>query len=100
MLDATFHLHRSGAATAVVATAATTVIAAAAITITMAGDDITPAQPATAAQSRRSPSVKGGFGRGVSGSNEELTALIVQGYIISSDSAVAQARPLRSTPSE
>jgi hypothetical protein len=44
----------------------------------MTGDDITPAQPATAAQGRWPPSWKGGVGRGVSWSNDELTALIVQ----------------------
>jgi hypothetical protein len=58
------------------------------ISITMTGDDITPAQPATAAQGRRPPSGEGGVRRGVSWSNEELIVLIVQGYSISSDSAV------------
>jgi hypothetical protein len=55
-----------------------------AITITMEVDDITPTQPATAAQGRLPPSKKGGAW--LLWSNEELTALIVQGYCISFDS--------------
>ena len=46
------------------------------------------AQPATVAKGQRKPSRKGGVGRGLSWLNDEVTALIVQGYIISSDPAV------------
>jgi hypothetical protein len=63
-----------------------------AITITMEVDDITPAQPATAARGRLPPSKTRGVGRGLSWSNEELTERIVQGYSISSDSAEGAGR--------
>jgi hypothetical protein len=59
MLAATFHIRRS--ATTVAAAVADTT----AITITMAGDDITPAQPATAAHGQRVSSRKGGVARGL-----------------------------------
>jgi hypothetical protein len=59
---------------------------ATAITITMEADDSTPAQMRRGAGCCRRKTR--GVGRGLSWSNEELTALIVQGYSISSDSAV------------
>jgi hypothetical protein len=60
MQAATFHFHRS-ASTTTAAAAATPIT----ITITIASDDITPTQPATAAQGQRPPSKKGCIERGL-----------------------------------
>jgi phage FluMu gp28-like protein len=105
MLAVTFHIRRSGAATTVVAAVASAAATAAppsrrrraaafadvtAITITVA---VTTSRMRS--QRQRRPHMASGrrrrqavLGVGLSRSKDELTALIVQGYSISSDSAV------------
>jgi hypothetical protein len=51
---------------------------AAAATASMSADEDTPAVPASAAHEHQAQSRKGGIGRGLAWSNEELTALVVQ----------------------